>query len=98
MVKIRSATWNWSPQLAKLLNMPFADLEHIFNAKSRPAAADDKTDDDRLIRWAKLSESVEESTYDQITKLAKKHQLTITDPHIVLNAPITSVGSKQTVM
>jgi cell division protein FtsI (penicillin-binding protein 3)/stage V sporulation protein D (sporulation-specific penicillin-binding protein) len=60
------------PQLAKLLNMPLADLERVFNAKSRPAAADDKSDDDRLIRWAKLSESVEESTYDQITKLEVK--------------------------
>ncbi|MBW8782492.1 MAG: penicillin-binding protein 2 [Verrucomicrobia bacterium] len=60
------------PQLAKLLNMPLADLERVFNAKSRPAAADDKADDDRLIRWAKLSESVEESTYDQITKLEVK--------------------------
>ena len=34
---------------------------------------------------------------DQITELAKKGELKVTDPHIVLNAPITSVGSKQTV-
>jgi hypothetical protein len=34
---------------------------------------------------------------DQITSLAKKGELKITDPHIVLNAPITSVGSKETV-
>jgi hypothetical protein len=34
---------------------------------------------------------------DQITALAKRHMLTITDPHIVINAPITSVGSKHTV-
>lgn len=34
---------------------------------------------------------------DQITTLAKKHELTVTDPRVVLNAPITSVGSKSTV-
>jgi len=35
---------------------------------------------------------------NQITSLAKAGKLTIKDPHIVLNAPITSVGSKATVM
>jgi hypothetical protein len=34
---------------------------------------------------------------DQITSLAKAGKLTISDPHIVLNAPITSVGSKATI-
>jgi hypothetical protein len=34
---------------------------------------------------------------DQITELAKKHELTISNPHIVLNAPITSIASKSTV-
>ena len=34
---------------------------------------------------------------DQIKALAKAGKLTIHDPHIVLNAPITSVGSKATV-
>ena len=29
---------------------------------------------------------------DQIKALAAKHKLTMTDPHIVLNAPITTVG------
>jgi hypothetical protein len=33
----------------------------------------------------------------QIEALAKKHMLTMKDPHIDLNAPITSVGSKNTV-
>jgi len=33
----------------------------------------------------------------QIEALAKKHMLTMKDPHIDLNAPITSVGSKHTV-
>ena len=57
------------PQLAKLINMPVTDMGKVFATKERPAAPDDKSDQDRLIRWAKLSESVEESTYDQITKL-----------------------------
>ena len=34
---------------------------------------------------------------DQITSLAKAGKLTIRDPHVVLNAPITSVGAKMTV-
>jgi len=34
---------------------------------------------------------------DQISSLAKAGKLTIRDPHIVLNAPITSVGAKTTV-
>lgn len=34
---------------------------------------------------------------DQITELAKAGKLTVTNPHVVLNAPITSVGSKETV-
>ena len=34
---------------------------------------------------------------DQITSLAKAGKLTIVNPHIVLNAPITTVGSKATV-
>jgi len=57
------------PQLATMLNMPLADLTKVFNAKTRAAAPDDKSEEDRQIRWAKLSEEVEESTYDQITKL-----------------------------
>ena len=34
---------------------------------------------------------------DQITSLEKAGKLTIRDPHIILNAPITSVGGKNTV-
>lgn len=57
------------PKLAQMLNLQPADLAKIFNTKTRAAAPDDKSDDDRLIRWAKLSEEVEESTYAEITKL-----------------------------
>ena len=34
---------------------------------------------------------------DQISSLEKAGKLKVTDPHIVLNAPITSIGSKATV-
>ncbi|HTJ80054.1 MAG TPA: penicillin-binding protein 2 [Rariglobus sp.] len=57
------------PKLAAMLNLSLADLTKVFNDKTRAAAPDDKSDEDRLIRWAKLSDDVEESTYDQINKL-----------------------------
>ncbi len=66
LLKEDEAKW---PQLATMLKMPLADIEKVFNEKTRAAAPDDKSDEDRRIRWAKLSEEVEESTYDQINKL-----------------------------
>jgi cell division protein FtsI (penicillin-binding protein 3)/stage V sporulation protein D (sporulation-specific penicillin-binding protein) len=57
------------PQLASMLKMPLADLTKVFNDKTRASAPEDKSEEDRQIRWAKLSEEVEESTYDQINKL-----------------------------
>jgi cell division protein FtsI/penicillin-binding protein 2 len=83
LVKADETKW---PELARLINVPLPELTRIFNTKTRtvtPAAALAPTDgadaDDiqpatgeRLIRWAKLSETVEESTYDQITKLGIK--------------------------
>ena len=53
--------------------------------------------DELVVTWKAGVKPVLLVKDDQITELAKKHQLTITDPHIVLNAPITSVGSKTTV-
>ena len=60
------------PRLAQMLGMPAADLEKVFDAKTRAPAPGDKAGEDRLIRWAKLSDSVEESTYDEITRLGIK--------------------------
>ena len=57
------------PRLAAMLRMPVEGLAKVFNEKTRVAAPDDKSEEDRKIRWAKLSEEVEESTYDQINKL-----------------------------
>jgi hypothetical protein len=53
--------------------------------------------DEMIVTWKAGVTPVLLVKDDQITELAKKGQLKITDPHIVLNAPITSVGSKQTV-
>lgn len=83
LVKADEPKW---PELARLINVPLPELTRIFNTKTRtitPAAAlapaeGSENDDirpatgERLIRWAKLSETVEESTYDQITKLGIK--------------------------
>ena len=53
--------------------------------------------DELIVTWKAGVKPVLLVKDDQITELAKKHQLTVRDPHIVLNAPITSVGSKMTV-
>lgn len=73
LVKADEPKW---PELAKLIGMPFSQLERIFNTRTRPLDAAPSEDEDeepavgeRLIRWAKLSETVEESTYDQINRL-----------------------------
>lgn len=62
------------PELASLLNMPLQQLEVSLRRRfALPAAspvdaiADDRSP--RPIRWVKLSEEVEESTYDRIQKL-----------------------------
>jgi hypothetical protein len=53
--------------------------------------------DEMIVTWKAGVKPVLLVKDDQITELAKKGQLKITDPHIVLNAPITSIGSKETV-
>lgn len=76
------------PELARLLDRPLSELVQIFKTKVRPAPAllsaseieaseaaettEAGPSGERLIRWAKLSETVEESTYDQISKLGIK--------------------------
>jgi len=85
LLKADETKW---PELARLINVPLPELTRILNTKTRtvtPAAAAlpatdaavAETDEvrptgERLIRWAKLSETVEESTYDQINKLGIK--------------------------
>ena len=53
--------------------------------------------DELVVTWKAGVKPVLLVKDDQITALAKAHKLTISDPHVVLNAPITSVGSKTTV-
>lgn len=84
LLKADESKW---PELARLLNMQPAELARVFNTKTRPSSAlppeapasaepsatgAASLNQDRLIRWAKLSETVEESTYDQISKLGIK--------------------------
>jgi hypothetical protein len=53
--------------------------------------------DELVVTWKAGVKPVLLVKDDQITELAKAGKLKVTDPHIVLNAPITSVDSKQTV-
>ena len=53
--------------------------------------------DEIFVHWKAGVTPVLLTSDNQINALAKKHMLTTTDPHIDLNAPITSVGAKQTV-
>ena len=52
--------------------------------------------DEVFVTWKAGVTPVLLTSDNQINALAAKHQLTMTDPHIVLNAPISSVGSKAT--
>jgi hypothetical protein len=53
--------------------------------------------DELVVTWKTGVKPVLLVKDDQISELAKSGKLKISDPHIVLNAPITNVGSKQTV-
>ncbi|HTQ30442.1 MAG TPA: penicillin-binding protein 2 [Opitutaceae bacterium] len=67
------------PALARLLGLRAADLEKKFAEKIRPAAEaagddngapeTDAADDGHEVRWVKLCDAVDESTYDQIKAL-----------------------------
>lgn len=59
------------PQLAELIGRPLAELEQIFLTRTRAIAGDDE-EEGRPVRWAKLSEAVEESTYAQVLGLGIK--------------------------
>ncbi|HEY9249221.1 MAG TPA: penicillin-binding protein 2 [Rariglobus sp.] len=83
LLKADEAKW---PELARLVNMPLSSLTAVFNTKTRPASSAPATPEEEaagasdvvqpsgehLIRWAKLSDAVEESVYDQITRLGVK--------------------------
>jgi hypothetical protein len=48
--------------------------------------------DESFVTWKAGVKPVLLVSDNQITRLAKAHKLTLRDPHIVLNAPITKVG------
>jgi len=52
--------------------------------------------DELIVKWKPGVTPVLLVKDDQITSLAKAGKLTVSDPHIVLNAPITSVGARAT--
>jgi cell division protein FtsI/penicillin-binding protein 2 len=77
LVKEDEAKW---PALARLLGQPLADLQQKFSEKNRlstDAHAENDEDaqevvsagDEHEVHWVKLSDSVDESTYDQIKAL-----------------------------
>jgi hypothetical protein len=53
--------------------------------------------DEIFVTWKANATPVLLTSDNQIIALQKAGKLTIADPHIVVNAPITSVGSKATV-
>lgn len=60
------------PQLAELLGQPLSKLQQTFSTKVRLGPNDESTEDDRDIRWAKLSEGVSEDVFDKIEALKIK--------------------------
>lgn len=56
------------PELARLIDLPLADLIAVFNRTER-VTAEGKT---RLVRWAKLVDDLEESTYAAVQDLGIK--------------------------
>jgi len=65
------------PELAALLGLPYAQLERILKTKTRPiqTASSDSASATALarpIRWAKLREDIDETTYEKIRALGIK--------------------------
>lgn len=74
---LRAADETKWPQLARLLGLPEAQLRALLTRRfATPAEADgqgvDAAAQGRPIRWVKLSEEVEEATYDRIQELGIK--------------------------
>lgn len=60
------------PELARLLDLPLKELESIFQTRTRRrqlSGEDGAAFEDVPVKWAKLSDSVSESVYDQIVAL-----------------------------
>jgi len=61
------------PELARLLNLPLSEMERAAQKRMRPMRIDPANPDspvvERPVQYVKLSETVEESTYEEILKL-----------------------------
>ncbi len=59
------------PELARIIDLPLSELERIFRTRTRLRTDPTGVEDPEVvpIRWAKLSDTVEESTYNRILDL-----------------------------
>ena len=93
---------NYSPPLAKVKGAPpqyfiqgKAAAGQIAVFGSEPGESDyNPLWEELIVTWKAGVKPVLLVRDDQIDGLAKKGQLTVTDAHVVLNAPITKVGGK----
>ena len=105
--KSQAAAWkiNYSPALKSVKGAPRqffvqgdAAPGQIAVFGSEPGESDyNPLWDEIFVKWKASATPVLLVRDNQIDSLAKAGKLTETDAHIVLNAPITSVGSKTTV-
>ena len=105
--KAQAAAWkiNYSPELKSVKGAPRQFFVQGKAAKgqiavfgSEPGESDyNPLWEEIIVKWKAGVKPVMLHQDDQIDSLAKAGKLTETDAHIVLNAPITSVGSKRTV-
>ena len=94
---------NYSPPLAKIKDAPPQYFVEGPAAKgqlavfgSEPGESDyNPLWDELIVTWKAGQTPVLLVQDDQINGLAKKGELTVSDPHIVLNAPITNVGKSK---
>src|SRR5579862_2922975 len=105
--KSQAAAWhiNYSAELASVKGAPRQFFVQGKAAKgqiavfgSEPGESDyNPLWEEIIVKWKAGVTPVMLHQDDQIDALAKAGKLTETDAHIVLNAPITSVGTKMTV-
>ena len=94
---------NYSPPLAKVKGAP---PQYFIQGKAAPGqiavfgsepgeSSYNPLWEELIVTWKAGVKPVLLVRDDQIDGLAKKGQLTVTDAHVVLNAPITKVGKEK---
>jgi hypothetical protein len=91
---------NYAPALAKVRNIPAQWFVKGRTAAGQPAVFGSEPGEkdynplwiELFVKWNPGVTPVLLVKDDQINSLAAAHKLTVTDAHIVLNAPITKVG------